>query len=63
MKLILIFPIETTNSLSVFLLINANTINSKTLLVVLFLYLAIIVLDNSVFLVGLISVLRDNYYF
>ena len=29
MKLILIFPIETTNSLFVFLLISANTINSK----------------------------------
>jgi len=27
------------------------------------LYLAIIVLDNSLFLVGSISILRDNYYF
>jgi len=31
MKLILIFLIETTNSLFVFLLISANTINSKFL--------------------------------
>jgi len=29
MKLILIFPIETTNSLSVFLLISVTAINSK----------------------------------
>jgi len=38
-------------------------IQNSTLLIVLFLYLAIIVLDNSLFLVGSISVLRDNYYF
>ena len=69
-NLIPIFPIETPNFLFVFLLISANTITSKLFLlfccyifIVLLLYLANIVLDNSLFIVGSISVLRNNYYF